>query len=239
MEPSRVKIIAIKSFRFCFFTATLVILISLVGCSGGDDSPEKNTGNEKEEISEPDSTKNGKLDTAEVDTGEIDIEEEQDEQSTTTSPEGPMLWRQARAGMTTQQVLSAFDGEAVALEEPEVYTLEGDTALATASIDQVEVGGVTYDVHFLVDPKQRRLIRVALKPSSDKPEIQRNAFDELKTLLLERYGKPFVEESNSASKLLGWKDDERTIELKFNGMGSFASTYVWYKSSTRDGMDML
>jgi len=227
-----------RSFNYVLITP-LVLIIPFTGCLKEEVNTEKDTISAQEEILKRSGNKDAKTDTSKVNTGNADAKDDQKQKSTDASKEGVTLWRKARTGMKTQDILSAFGGEVTALEEPVEYSLKGDDALATAIINQVKIGGVIYKVHFLVDPKQRRLIRVALKPSSDEAKIQRNAFDELETFLTERYGEPTIQESSSSSRLLGWTEDERTIELKFTGMNSFASTYVWYKSNSRDGMDML
>jgi hypothetical protein len=227
-----------STFTYVFFT-TLVLLIPFTGCLSGEGDTKRGTTQTQEKTPKVSEGKEAKEDTSNVDVGRVDSNKAKKKQSTDDSKKGVKLWRQARTGMKTQDILSAFNGEAVALEDPVEYSLKGDDALATATIKEVNIGDVAYKVHFIVDPKQHRLIRVALKPSSDETEIQRNAFDELKTLLTERYGEPTIEESSSASKLLAWTEDERTIELKFTEMESFASTYVWYKSNSREGMNML
>src|SRR5216683_1237390 len=80
-------------------------------------------------------------------------------------PKEPAGWSKARWGMTEQQILDAFAGEATVLDGPTPErTFNG--VLVTVGIKSLSIGGTAYRVFFLMDPKTKTLHEVNLYPLS-------------------------------------------------------------------------
>ncbi len=100
----------------------------------------------------------------------------------------PTGWSKARWGMTEAQVLEAFPGQAVRVNEPIpacTYTQEHSAPIA---IHDVPIGSTKYlACFFFVGGK---LSSVSLHPpdSADNTEAE---FDRVEALLVEKYGKPW------------------------------------------------
>ncbi|HTX34337.1 MAG TPA: hypothetical protein VME43_04920 [Bryobacteraceae bacterium] len=97
--------------------------------------------------------------------------------------EDPGGWTKAKWGMTDDQVLAAFPGQAARLDPPE---LNG----ARVSIKSIELSGAEFRVYFIPDAAGhlRAVILNAVKPTGA-------LFQSLENLLVAKYGRP-------------WKTDE-------------------------------
>lgn len=119
--------------------------------------------------------------------------------------------RVARWGMTVDEVLSAFPGEAVRPSAAEGRQGEGPVRIAC------EIGGTTFQASFLFD-KDARLRQITLDPSS-KRDAGRPLFDRLAKLLTARYGQPVAQHDDLA--LIGplrqsdrsWKSADADVAL--------------------------
>ena len=107
-----------------------------------------------------------------------------------TPPKGPKDvhgWSQARWGMTQEQVLSAFPGEANIPTDDPSNRLYGPRGLATVGIDHADIGGIPVRVHFLFDPAGKldgiRLPAESVSPSADQ-------FARVGEALTRQYGLP-------------------------------------------------
>jgi hypothetical protein len=93
-------------------------------------------------------------------------------------------WRAARWGMTVEEVLRAFPGEAVRLD-PEQKLADGNTV--SAGIERHEVGGQAFRVRFVFEAGRLALVSLA---AGHEKFVGAEAFERLGKLLAERFGAP-------------------------------------------------
>jgi hypothetical protein len=120
-------------------------------------------------------------------------------------------WNAARWGMTEEEILAAFKGEAVRLAKPEVYA----SSVATIAINRIEIGGDSFYVHFLLDFVDKKLQQVTIKPIEVTRSNIKIIYNNLGLMLAEKYGSPTLrnEEENKGS--LMWNFPTTTIELDY------------------------
>ena len=94
-------------------------------------------------------------------------------------------WRQARWGMTDEQVAAAFLGE---LSRRDPITRPGDSEYIMYDIPKYGVDRDTFDVIFSMDSTARTLKEVALLAMSRQPQF--DTFDRMEAALIRKYGAP-------------------------------------------------
>lgn len=92
-------------------------------------------------------------------------------------------WRTARWGMTLDEVLKAFPGEATRLEPP--VTLKDGNVVA-AGIARHDVAGVSFRVRFVFDPRAGLALVSLRTPEKDPATPER--FAAVEKALVERFG---------------------------------------------------
>jgi hypothetical protein len=118
-------------------------------------------------------------------------------------------WREAKWGMTEEEVLAAFPGEARRLPKPVVFS---EQATATLEIPSVDVAGKPYNVTFQFSPATRKLVHIQLKHESDTAPIS-VMFDELRTRLIEKYGQPADHSEGGDTRDITWFQNDTEIQL--------------------------
>src|SRR5579884_1641318 len=122
-------------------------------------------------------------------------------------------WREARWGMTPDQVVAAFHGEALRAPQGK-FT---DTNIL-AFIPAVEIEGVHYKVSFSFSPGEPKLKRITLQSMHGSVD----EFSVLEQKLVAKYGKPAVSSDNDLPKIAAvdstkrraWNLGPTSIELK-------------------------
>ncbi len=124
-------------------------------------------------------------------------------------------WSKARWGMTEEEILKAFTGEAKQLEKRENYK----NAYATVGIDDIEIGGAKYKVRFLMDNYKNTLRQVLIKTKDENPAGAEVWFKSLEQMLVEKYGQPsYKDEKREPDRRIS-----RTVVLE----GSVKLTTAW------------
>jgi hypothetical protein len=133
-------------------------------------------------------------------------------------PEGPVsreeatgLWRAARWGMTVEELLKAFPGEARRLD-PEIKLADGN--VVAAAIEEHSVAGRPFRVRFVFEGAKLAIVSLRTPEGSYADD---KAYDELRAHLRGRLGepsygvteKPFVEQRQTR-----WALREGVVDLK-------------------------
>ena len=149
-------------------------------------------------------------------------------------------WRQAKWGMTEEEILDAFKGEAVRLNPSERY----HQAVATVGIEFLQISGFSFKAHFLLDEKTKRLFQVTIQPLHQE-EVNRIPFvlrDAVKDGLTKKYGGASVKDGHT----LKWIFPSTIIELdaQEKSLGVDGSVSLVYRGrvmppGTRSGSDNL
>jgi hypothetical protein len=100
-------------------------------------------------------------------------------------------WRAARWGMSPQQVVTAFPGEAY-LVQPEVRLPDGNTV--SAGIDGLAWEGLTVNVRFVFEGG--KLALVSLRTPQNQ-YVEAATYDRLRKALSERWGDPLESTADS------------------------------------------
>ena len=108
---------------------------------------------------------------------------------TAVAADDPGGWTAAKWGMTDDQLLAAFPGQAARLDPPD--------AGAHVHIKPLQLSGADFHVLFQSD-KDGRLTSVLLSPIGQPPQGYDLLFQSLQNLLSEKYGRPW--KSDSADK---------------------------------------
>lgn len=122
-------------------------------------------------------------------------------------------WRAARWGMTADEVLKAFPGEAKLLEKP--VPLEDGNVVA-AGIDRVELAGTALRVRFVFDGKGR-LVLVSLR-TDERDYAGADRLGPIESALASRLGPPtersavddFVDQ-----RQVTWRTASGRVDLKY------------------------
>ncbi len=129
-----------------------------------------------------------------------------------TSKAEPGAWRSARFGMTPDEVLAAFPGEAVRLS-PEVKLADGNTI--PVGIDGYAFEGLTFDVRFVF--AAGRLALVSLRTPAKKP-VDAEAYVRLRDALAKAWGAPLEETKEDAfidMRQARWNRGADRADLKY------------------------
>ena len=136
--------------------------------------------------------------------------------TTTTAPAPPPVWRAARWGMTKDEVLAAFPGEAQLLAKPENFgpATPGSTDVA---IPAYEAGGTTFRVLFGFESSALNRIHLSAAKPGDA------TCGDVEKLVTETHAAPAAR-NNTGTSLRGeeivWKRPDQTITLACAGVPS-------------------
>jgi hypothetical protein len=134
------------------------------------------------------------------------------------TPESVNGWRQARWGMTEEQVMKTFKGEAVSVEQPKTtLTMRG-----LVQIPAFSLASTSFEVTFWFADKH--LQQISLTKDMSYPG-GRNYFRIIESMLREKYGPPATDRSSDNSSPAAWKID-------WNLKGSNISLFYVGGSST-------
>lgn len=121
-------------------------------------------------------------------------------------------WRAARWGMTVEEVLKAFPGEATRLD-PEQKLADGNTV--SVGIERHDLGGQAFRVRFVFEGG--RLALVSLVAGHER-FVGAEAFEALGKLLAERFGEPGTATKDDAfidMRQVRWDRPRGRVDLKF------------------------
>jgi hypothetical protein len=146
-------------------------------------------------------------------------------------------WRNARWGMTPEQVLQAFPGEAVSMPQP----VDLDGLQVFCGIPDFQIGTDRFGVTFLFKDKGLSEIRVSKSAKSHGEGIER--YNTLLQMLTEKYGPPLITTQDNYHWDARWSTAAASIGLQRvaidTGTGSYAymtdSVAITYGPPGRDG----
>jgi len=122
-------------------------------------------------------------------------------------------WQEAKWGMTEDEVLEAFKGEAIRLDKIVAY----QASYASIGIINYDISGDKYLVHFIFDENKKNLQRIAITPEATT--ILDFHFRRLEQLLTEKYGIPYFKNTVTAmggdKSVVAWNLESTIIELNF------------------------
>jgi hypothetical protein len=133
--------------------------------------------------------------------------------STAAQAGDPGEWRGARWGMTQDEVLAAFPGEARRLEKPQTLA---DGNVVALGVDRFVVGATDFRVRFVFDAAGKlALVSLRTDPSTyARPE----AFVVTRAALAERLGAPGADSSDSSYvdlRQTSWWTPRSRIDVKY------------------------
>ncbi len=126
--------------------------------------------------------------------------------------DAPNAWRNARWGMTVDEVVAAFPGEALRASPAEI-----EKGAAPVRIDKCEIAGTSFQVRFFFY-RASRLSQITLAPSS-KRDASRPVFDSLATRLTEEYGPPASDIADQSMGLAGLRTAQKGWETAHARIG--------------------
>ncbi|MBI5070726.1 MAG: hypothetical protein HZB56_21090 [Deltaproteobacteria bacterium] len=121
-------------------------------------------------------------------------------------------WRAARWGMTVDEVLRAFPGEATRLE-PEQRLADGNTI--SAGIERHELGGQAFRVRFVFEGGKLALVSLV---AGHEKFVGAEVFEALGKVLAERFGEPGTATRDDAfidMRQVRWDRPRGRVDLKF------------------------
>jgi len=121
-------------------------------------------------------------------------------------------WRAARWGMTVEEVLKAFPGEAARVE-PELKLADGNTV--SAGIERHELGGQVFRVRFVFQGGKLALVSLL---AGHVRFVGPEAFESLQKVLAERLGGPGESTKDDAfidMRQVRWDRPRGRVDLKF------------------------
>ena len=127
-------------------------------------------------------------------------------------PGTPAGWRSARFGMTPDEVLAAFPGEAVRIS-PEVKLADGNTI--PVGIDGYAFEGLSFDVRFVFEGG--RLVLVSLRTPAKKP-VDAESYVRLRDALVKSWGEPLEDAKDDAfidMRQTRWNRGAGRADLKY------------------------
>jgi hypothetical protein len=129
--------------------------------------------------------------------------------TTTTIPSPPPVWRSARWGMTKDEVIAAFPGEAQRLAQPADFGPPGAGSTDVA-IPAYEIDGMKFRVLFGFESDALNHVHLSAIKATD------TTCSDLEKLLTEKHSAP-SDRSHTQTTLRGeqvvWKRPEQTITL--------------------------
>jgi hypothetical protein len=122
-------------------------------------------------------------------------------------------WNLVRWGMTTAEIQAVYPNTKKikpVMVDIGGHTYYGDVALS----ESIRVGGNDFEVRFLMDDS-KRLAAVQLTRDFKKSEVGTGdfAFDAVKELLVQKYGKPSVETQKTDFRISVWQGARAQIRL--------------------------
>jgi hypothetical protein len=149
-------------------------------------------------------------------------------------------WSSAKWGMTEKEIKNAFKGEALTSE-----------SVDNLIIPDYKIGRSRFKVTFVMDEQTKLLNRVNIipidgGPGYDGPVVNpgpERLFDDLKTLLISKYGQP----ATAGDSVAAWRFKSTTIDLRVsilpmgnafgNAMGKFLT--LNYRQNTKGDLDRI
>jgi hypothetical protein len=121
-------------------------------------------------------------------------------------------WRGARWGMTVEQVLAAFPGEAFRLD-PEQKLADG--AVVSVGIDGYVLAAQTFRVRFVFEAGG--LARVSLRTPPDR-YAEPGVFERVERLLTDRLGQPVASSADDSFidlRQISWSQPRTAVDLEY------------------------
>ena len=132
-------------------------------------------------------------------------------------------WSRSRWGMTEENVLKTFTGEARLLEKPGHFK---DGSFSSIEIESLRIGDDIFRVGFTFDGESKTLIRVSLTAHVDKkrPMDGSLVFERISVLLVSKYGQPSTK-----------KEEKKPVKVLTKNVsigGDIKSDLTWIFPST-------
>lgn len=148
-------------------------------------------------------------------------------------------WREAKWGMTENEILEAFKGEAVRLDKIEEW---GQLNLyAFIGINNYDIDGNKYGVYFAMDKTAKTLKRIQIYLLDTTSGLVRNRFRDLEKLLTEKYGAPSFKDASDKilnKIVVSWNFPSTIIELNYDNITA-RNEYLHLDYSVPRGKDKI
>jgi len=148
-------------------------------------------------------------------------------------------WREAKWGMTEDEILKAFKGEAVRLDKIEEW--DQLNLYASIGINNYDINGNKYGVYFAMDKTTKNLKMVQIYLLDTTSGIVRNRFRDLEQLLTEKYGAPSFKDASDKilnKIVVSWNIPSTIIELNYSNITA-RNEYLLLNYSMPKGKDKI
>lgn len=134
------------------------------------------------------------------------------------------VWRNAKWGMTEEQVQGAFNGEIRQLS----IRVEHETSYSNIFIPRVEILGNNFKVIFLFDSKEKKLIQINLQLiDATQAAVM---FDLLEQELIKKYNKPILVNKQELLEETTWKTNNSIISISYLNTHALQALVISYNS---------
>jgi hypothetical protein len=145
--------------------------------------------------------------------------------------EDPGGWSKAKWGMTDDEIVKAFDGQVAPLSKVDRYQH------ARVGIESLEVAGVKFKV-YMSPGSDNKLDHVLFSPVNPDDATDQT-FQSLENLLVQKYGRPWKTNENTATTELQWSFPTTVItlarsELNVPGIGRSVFVSLIYKKRSEN-----
>jgi hypothetical protein len=124
-------------------------------------------------------------------------------------------WREARWGMTEEEILKAFKGEVKVLNKKEIFK----DMYASVGINNYDIEGDKYTVFFQMDDDKKILKQINISATGDSYSYSIR-FKSLAQIFTEKYGTPSFKDDGPYTSVIAWNFRTSIIELTYMHMKS-------------------
>lgn len=145
-------------------------------------------------------------------------------------------WREAKWGMTEEEIVKAFKGEAAQNEKEIIYSAE---EYSNIGIRNFELGPGKYNAHFIMDKSTKKLVRIQIAPPNYYAPGGPAQYRYLETLLMDKYG-PAQSKVDDPQRLRSrWVYPSTIIQLWCSQAGSLYTLGINYEQNTKKNLDKI
>ncbi len=125
-------------------------------------------------------------------------------------------WREAKWGMTEDEILKAFKGEAVHLDKAQDW--DQLNLYASIGINNYDINGDKYNVYFAMDKTAKTLKMIQIYAADKQYGLFQMRFKNLEPIFTEKYGAPSFKDNSDRivnKSVVAWYFPSTKIELQY------------------------